>query len=199
MEGPSQEVGWAVRAGSSLFPPWEAVGRHLPAERTDSGVLPPRLRSCFFCSFYWGLGGEHSVSSGITLKLPPHTGSWLESTGHHGISFFSSQTAESEQLCPVQGGERGAACGCGAAGLVFRANRCQVSTHPRGSPETGLETTSSSASLSRWLPSPGTPSRDGQATEEGQGAAGMCRAETTGGGGERQVPSRRGTCLGAKV
>lgn len=78
--------------GSSLFPLWEAVGPHLPgqAERTDSGVLPPRLRSCFFCSFYWGLGGEHSVSSGITLKLLPHTGSWLESTGHHGISFFSS-------------------------------------------------------------------------------------------------------------
>lgn len=34
------------------------------------------------------------MSPGITLKLPPHIGSWLESTGHHGISFFSAQTAK---------------------------------------------------------------------------------------------------------
>lgn len=45
------------------------------------------------------------MSSGITLKVPPHIGSWLESTGHHGISFFSAQTAELRQLLPHLGGK----------------------------------------------------------------------------------------------
>ena len=47
------------------------------------------------------------MSSGITLKVPPHTGSWLESTGHHGISFFSAQTAELRQLLPHPGWKAG--------------------------------------------------------------------------------------------
>lgn len=66
------------------------------------------------------------MSSGITLKLPPHFGSWLESTGHHGISFFSASTAKLEAAVAPSGAE-GSLLVWSCLAHVSWANRCHVS------------------------------------------------------------------------
>lgn len=65
----------------------------LAAEHPSSLKKTPSRGVSPVSPFVGNGAGEAWVSLGIIFKLPPSIRCWLESTGHHGISFFSVSTA----------------------------------------------------------------------------------------------------------